>query len=102
AVESRKIHGEPQVPTGSQWLGSERPTGQSDRGLHVTESRELVPVPELRRTVVRSQLHRTAILRFRSAPVKVGLLKQETPGNMRGGETRREGKRTVGRRARVR
>jgi hypothetical protein len=66
-------------------LGSERLPGETDRRLDITETRELVSVPELRRTVVRRQRDRTAILRFRSAPVEVDLLKQNTRGNMRGG-----------------
>src|SRR5262249_5381892 len=98
-VESREITGEVVVPAGPQRIGGERLAGDRDRLLHLTDGGELNPKRVLRTAVVRRELRRTAILRFRPAPVEIGGYKHVTPGNVCSRKLGREAERAAGRRA---
>ena len=81
AVKSQEIRGKrPIPPPGPERLGHECLARKLDRLVHLTVNRELTPEIELRLGVIGRELQRAPILRFGSAPVEVGCLKQITSG----------------------
>ena len=85
-VESGEVDSEIGMPVVPQRLGGQRLPREPDRLLYLTESGELHSERELSTAIARCELQRTAILRFRPAPVEIGHVKQLTPGNVCSGE----------------